>query len=137
MTKTMTTKDAVTLYSNLKSIVDDTNKRLPGNITWAVYRSFTKVEEINKDYETMKNNKFIEMYKAGKAQLVDGSNGNLFIPEEHLPEFMEFLNDIDQSDVDIEIHTISESAFESLLDKYELSVKEIAGIAALVKKEKS
>lgn len=133
MKKTLKTLEVLTLYNELSTLSGDQNRRLPGNISWAIYRTFKPLKEINDDFEKMRNNKINEMYNAEKAVLAE--NNNVQIKDEYMTEFMDYINGILFSEVEVELHMITQESFDKLLDTCDLSIPEVEGLEKLVKGE--
>lgn len=134
MTKTMKTFEAIELYNNLKSLIED-KRKMPGNASWAIGRTYKKLDEINKSFEEEKINKLRELIEEDKAETVpteDGQGENVKFTEEGMPEFVQYINEIANDNNDIEIHTISQETFDKLLDTCELSIVEADALGALL-----
>lgn len=128
MIKKMTTIEAVNMYEILLPLTQNNNRKFPGEITWAIYRSFLKVEEVNKSYREVQKRKVQEMASEEKATVFP--NGGFTIPQEFVAEYKEFILPIEQSEIEVELHTITEESFNKLIN-YELSIPELAAIDIL------
>lgn len=133
MKKTITTLDAVNLCNALSTIANDQSRKMPGAISWAVYRTYKSLKEINDDFEKFRNEKITEMYDSGKA--IADENQNVQIKQEHISEFVTFINEILSTEVEVELHNITQEAFEKLLDTCELSIPEVEVFEKLIKEE--
>lgn len=133
MKKTITTLDAVNLCNALSTIANDQSRKMPGAISWAVYRTYKSLKEINDDFEKFRNEKITEMYDSGKA--IADENQNVQIKQEHISEFVTFINEILSTEVEVELHNITQEAFEKLLDTCELSIPEVEVFEKLIKTE--
>lgn len=133
MKKIITTLDAVNLCNVLSTIANDQSRKMPGAISWAVYRTYKSLKEINDDCEKFRNEKITEMYDSGKA--IADENQNVQIKQEHISEFVTFINEILSTEVEVELHNITQEAFEKLLDTCDLAIPEVEAFEKLIKEE--
>lgn len=129
MIKQITTLEAVKMYETLLPLTQNNARKFPGEVTWAIYRSFVKLEEIYKQYKDIQKQKVQEMNAEGKITVFE--NGGFSIPQEFTSEYFEFITPIEQSVVDVEIHGIAQESFDKLMN-YELSFPEIAAFEKLL-----
>ena len=135
MLKTIKTYEAIELLSNLSTITNDVNRKLPGNIAWAISRTCRKLRTIENDFKQVQQDKFELMYSEKKAIDHVNESGQTIrtILPEYMKEYADYINEIAVADVDIDIQGIDSVAFEKFLDTYELSVPEIEALDMLVK----
>ncbi len=135
MKKIMKTFEAIELYNSLSTLVQDKTRKLPGNIAFAILRTYKKLNEIKNDYDEVMNGKFKVMSEEGKLIITNGENGeqNFHIPNEYAEEFLNFREEVSSAECDVELHTISQESFNKLIEYYELSISEVEGVEKLIK----
>lgn len=105
---TMKTIDAINLCTGLETIAIDNTRKMPGNIAWNICRTYKSIIPIKRDFEEMQQNKVAGMIKEGKAEQLADNNGTIQIPKEYMSEYIEYMNSIALSDIDIDIYKISQ-----------------------------
>lgn len=137
MKNTMKTFEATNLYEALSTLVSDKERKIPGDIAWNILRVFRQVEPIKRDFDEIHQNKFKSMRDEGKAIEVTDEDGKsmLRITDEHLPEFVTYMNEVAATEVDIEFYTISQESFDKLLNTCNLTIPEIQVIEKMIEKE--
>jgi hypothetical protein len=129
MKKTLKTIEAVRLHNELSTLVEDNKRRMSGAVAYTIYRIFKQLNTIEQDYEEMQRKKIISMQEEGKTKDVESENGtSIQVDKEHLPELIEYMNEIAVSPVDIEYSPISEEDFNKTLALCDLSIPEISAL---------
>lgn len=137
MKKTMKTFEAINLYTSLSSLIKDTSRKLPGDIAWNIFRVYRVLEPIKNDFDELNNNKFLTMKSENKATEETTENGQVVISvkPEYMPEYVTYVNEIANTEVNIDFYIISQESFDKLLNTCDLSIPEIEAIEKMVNGE--